>query len=194
MKTKINVLAVLACLALLSFTRAENETWTLDNVHSKLTFSVTHLMLSDVVGSFKSVNATITTSKTDFSDAVVEMNAQISTLSTDNDQRDGHIKSADFLDAEKYPDLSFKSTSFKKEKTANTYTVTGNLTLHGVTKPVTLNVIARTGVNPQNNKTIGGFKITGTVNRKDFNVGASIPAAVVSDEISILANGEFVKN
>ena len=193
MKIKISI-ALLTLISLLSFATFETASWKLDGVHSKLNFSATHFMVSDVGGSFKDVEATITTTKDDFSDAVAEMTAKVNSLSSGHDERDSHLKSEGFLDAAKYPLITFKSTSFKKSKEANTYAVTGNLSLHGVTKPVVLTVIGKTGLNPMTNKTIGGFKISGTLNRSDFNIGSSVPSAVVGEEISILATCEFIKN
>jgi polyisoprenoid-binding protein YceI len=150
-------------------------------------------MVSDTEGSFKKFDATIKATKEDFSDAVVELTADANSISTDNDQRDSHIKNADFLDVEKYPTVSFKSTSFKKVSDKK-YKVKGNLTLHGVTKAVELDATANTGVNPMNKKTIAGFKVAGTIKRSDFGIGAKYPGAVLSDEIALSANAEFVKN
>ena len=122
------------------------------------------------------------------------MTAGVSSVNTDNDMRDGYLKSADFFDAVKYPSIEFKSTSFKPTKTAGTYEVKGNLTMHGITKAVILSAIAKTGINPQNQKTIAGFKISGKINRKDFGLGSSMPSAVVGEDVEIFANAEFIKN
>lgn len=191
---KLTLLSLSAISAiLLSFTAIEASTWTLDKSHAKLGFSITHLMVSDVEGSFRSFESKITSTKADFSDAVVELTADANSIDTDNDKRDEHIKNADFLETSKFSTLTFKSTSFKKVS-GNNYKVKGNLTLHGVTKPVELSAVAKTGVNPMNKKTIAGFKITGTIKRSDFGIGAKYPAAVLSDEITLNANAEFVKN
>jgi polyisoprenoid-binding protein YceI len=184
--------AATLAVALLSFKFADSV-WNLDKAHAKLGFSITHLMVSDTEGSFKKFDATIKATKEDFSDAVVELTADANSISTDNDQRDSHIKNADFLDVEKYPTVSFKSTSFKKVSDKK-YKVKGNLTLHGVTKAVELDATANTGVNPMNKKTIAGFKVAGTIKRSDFGIGAKYPGAVLSDEIALSANAEFVKN
>ncbi|MEO5571654.1 MAG: YceI family protein [Bacteroidia bacterium] len=141
----------------------------------------------------KSVTAIVTSSRPDFTDAVAEMTAQVNSVSTDNDQRDEHLQKADFFDAANFPAITFKSVSFKKAATPGNYTVKGNLTMHGITKPVTLNAFARTGVNPMNNKVTTGFKITGEINRKDYGVGASTPSAIVSETVQLTANAEFVK-
>jgi len=190
---KLSLLAVVAVSAVLfSFKAIAPSTWTVDKNHSKLAFTITHMGISDVEGSFKSFDATITAQGEDFSNAVIDFTADASSLSTDNDARDKHVKSDAFLDVAKYPTLTFKSTSFKKTG-ANAYTIVGNLTLHGVTKPVTLSAVVRTGVG-MNKKPVAGFKITGSLNRKDFGIGTGFGNAMLSDDIAIAANGEFGQN
>lgn len=179
---------------LVSFTVVTSTIWTYDNNHAKVGFSVTHLMISDVEGSFKKATATLTTTREDFTDAVVEFSAEAGSINTDNEMRDNDLKGGKFFDVAQFTSLTFKSTSFKKAKEANTYTVVGNLTMHGITKPVTLSAIARTGTNPMSKKTVAGFKITGKLNRLDFGIGSNIPEAIVSNEVLIDANAEFIKN
>jgi polyisoprenoid-binding protein YceI len=192
---KLTLFATVAISAILfAFTVVTSTTWTYDKNHAKVGFTVTHMMISDVEGYFKKADVTLTTTKEDFTDAVVEMTAEAASINTDNEKRDGHLQSADFFDAAQFPTLTFKSTSFKKTKTANTYVVKGNLTMHGVTKPVTLSALAKTGTHPMNKKSIVGFKITGQLKRSDFGIGGSTPTAIVSDEVLIDANAEFVKN
>lgn len=193
MKKAALMVAVAFTAFLFSFKTVEPTTWTVDKVHSKLTFSITHMMVSDVEGAFKIFDAKITATKEDFSDASIDFTADASSLNTENDQRDGHVKSPAFLDIAKYPTITFKSTSFKKVS-GNNYKITGNLTLHGVTKAITLDALVRTGVNPMSKKEVAGVKITGTIKRGDFGIGASFPGAVLSDEVAIAANGEFGKN
>jgi len=186
--------ALLLTVALFSFKAAAPSTWTVDTAHAKLGFTITHMMVSDVEGTFKTFTATITSEKEDFSDAVVNLSADVASVSTDNEARDNHIKTADFLDAKGFPTMTFKSTAFNKVAD-KTYKVTGNLTLKGITKVVTLDATFR-GVytNQQTKKPVAGFKITGIIKRKDFNVGASFPTAALSDEVTLNANAEFAKN
>ena len=186
-------LGVIVLFSLLSFTIVETAVWKYDNDHAKLGFSISHLTVTDVDGSFKKVEATIRSSENDFKDAIVEMTAQVNSVDTDNEKRDAHLQSADFFDAAKFPTIVFKSTSFKKTAEENTYTVTGNLTLHGVTKPVTLSARTKTAIHPVTKKTIAGFKITGKINRKDFGIAEQTPAAMLGEDVSILANAEFIK-
>ena len=171
------------------------QTWTVDKAHSKVGFTVTHLLLSEVDGNFKTFDAKITASKPDLSDAVFELTADVNSIDTDNDRRDGDLKSDKWFDVAKYPTLTFKSTSFQKVD-AKKYKLMGNMTIHGVTKPVALDVMMNgpTTMNGPGGKQVekAGLKITGTIKRADFNLG-SAPAAVVSDEVELRANGEFAK-
>jgi len=194
MKKQI-LLATIALTAIFfSFTVATNTEWANDKAHTKVGFSITHMMISDVEGSFKNVTIKLTSTKDDFSDAEVEFTANAASINTDNEKRDEHLKNSDFFDVAKFPTLTFKSTSFKKAKAANTYIVKGNLTMHGVTKPVTLTAVAKSGIHPMSKKNIAGFKITGKVLRSDFAVGTSFASAMLSDEVQIIANAEFSKN
>jgi len=177
-----------------SFTVVETAIWKYDHDHAKLGFSISHMTVTDVDGSFKNVEATIRTSKSDFSDAVVEMTAQVNSIDTDNEKRDAHLQSPDYFDAAKFPTIVFKSTSFQKAAEPNTYTVSGNLTLHGITKPVTLSAVAKSTIHPYTKKTVAGFKITGKINRKDFGIAEGTPAAMLGEEVNILANAEFIKD
>ncbi|MGY0034402.1 YceI family protein [Pedobacter sp. NJ-S-72] len=190
---KLLVLLFAASTALFAFKSAP-ATWTADKAHSKLGFVITHLLITDVEGSFKNFESTITASKDDFSDAVITLSADVNSVNTEDDKRDGHLKSADFFDAEKFPKLTFKSTSVKK-LAGNKFKVSGLLSLHGVTKPVTLDATLR-GIttNPMSKKATAGFKVTGTIKRADFALGSKYPNAMLSDEITLNANTEFVKN
>jgi polyisoprenoid-binding protein YceI len=178
---------------LLSSAVVFGQTWSLDKAHAKLGFSVKHLLVSNVEGYFKSFDAKITSSKDDFSDAIIELTADINSINTDNDQRDGHLKDPDFFDASNHSTLTFKSKSFTKVADKK-YKLAGDLTLHGVTKPVELDVTFNgTAVHPYTKKTIAGFKVNGVLKRSDFAIGNATPGAVVSDEVEISTNAEFIK-
>jgi polyisoprenoid-binding protein YceI len=194
MKKQILIATVALAAVFFSFTVVTNTEWTNDKAHTKVGFSVTHLMISDVEGSFKNVTIKLTSTNADFTDAMVEFSAEAGSINTDNEMRDNDLKSAKFFDVAQFPTVTFKSTSFKKTNEANTYIVKGNLTMHGITKPATLTAIARTGVHPMSKKDVAGFKISGTVRRSDFGIGTGMPTAVVSDEVQIDANAEFSKN
>lgn len=182
-------------VALASFSTYAQTTWAMDKAHSKLGFTVTHLALTEVDGNFKTFDAKVTANKPDLSDASFELTADVNSINTDNERRDGHLKSPDFFDAATYPTLTFKSKSFQKVD-AKKYKLVGDLTMHGVTKPVTLDVVMNGPVtmeNPRGKQEKVGFKIAGTLKRADFNLGAKTPNAVVGDEVEIKANGEFAK-
>ena len=170
-----------------------NTTWTNDDPHSQLGFTVTHMGISDVSGTFNDFDVTVQSSKPDFSDAVFELKAKTASIDTRVDARNKHLKSADFFDAEKYPEIYFKSTGIKANG-KNKYKLSGDLTMHGITKPVTMDLEYRGTVeNAMNKKTTAGFRLTGVVKRSDFNIGGSFPEAAISDEVRIKADGEFVK-
>ena len=176
-----------------SILTAFGQGWTIDKAHSRLGFGVTHLLVSDVEGKIKNFDVTINSSKDDFTDAVIELSADISSINTDNDYRDKDLKGPGFFDSAKFPTLGFKSTSFTKVDAKN-YKLKGNLTIRGVTKPVELSVVFNgTSQNPMNKKTVAGFRIKGTIKRKDFGVGPDFSTAVVSDEVEIDASLELDK-
>jgi polyisoprenoid-binding protein YceI len=170
------------------------STWNVDKAHSHVTFTITHLAVSDVDGTFKDFDASIVAAKPDFSDAKFSFTAKTASVNTDNERRDGHLKTAEFFDVEKYPTLlSFTSTGIKAAGT-NKYKVSGNLTLHGVTKPIVLDVVYRgTITNPMTKGPDAGFKITGTIKRSDFGFGSKYGAPMLSDEVELSASGEFLK-
>ena len=183
----------LTLLALFVFASANTfaQTWTVDKAHAKLGFTLTHLMMSEVDGTFKSFDASIKASKEDFSDATFELSADLKALTTNNEMRDGHLQKPDMFDTEKFPTMTFKSTSLTSTG-GNKYKMAGNLTIKGVTKPVTLDLtLLGKGKNRQG-KDLVGFKATGIVKRTDFGVGG-MPNAVVSEDIELRASGEFAK-
>ena len=186
-------ISTLLTLALFATAASAQSTWTVDKAHSHVKFTITHLAVSDVDGTFKDFDASIVAAKPDFSDAKYTFSAKTASVDTENEKRDGHLKSADFFDVEKFPTLSFVSTSVKAAGT-NKYKVTGNLTLHGVTKVVTLDAAYRgTITNPMTKTPDAGFKITGTIKRSDFGFGSKYGSPMLSDEVELVASGEFLK-
>jgi polyisoprenoid-binding protein YceI len=184
---------LLIAAALFSTATFAQGTWNVDKAHSHLTFTITHLAVSDVDGTFRDFDATIVTTKPDFSDAKVSFTAKTASVNTGADQRDAHLKSGDFFDVAKYPTLSFASTSIKPAG-SNHYTVNGNLTLGAVTKPVTFDLWYRgTITNPMTKAPDAGFQVTGTVKRSDFNFGSKFGSPMLGDEVAFKASGEFGK-
>ncbi len=141
-------------------------TWKADKAHSNVSFSVSHMVISEVTGMFRDFDVTVVASKDDFSDAQIEATIKTAGIFTDNDYRDKHLRSDDFFNAEKYPDIKFKST--KIEKTANgIYNITGDLTIRDVTKPVVLET-KYNGQMKLGENTKAGFKATTTIDRFVF--------------------------
>lgn len=183
----------LLIIVLFSTTLFAQTTWKSDPMHSKLTFSTVHLGISDVAGLFKTFDVTITAEQPDFSDAAFNLTTDIASIDTEVDMRDDHLRSADFFDVANHPTMTFKSTQIKKAG-KNRYKLTGDLTLHGVTKPVTMDLWYRGTIeNPQSKKPTAGFQLTGTLKRSDFGIGPKFPAPMISNEVTIRADGEFVK-
>lgn len=183
---KLTVLFAMLLLATGVFAQA--TVYKVDKSHSKLGFAISHMMISEVEGQFNAFDATITSSKEDFSDAVVELTADVNSINTNSEGRDKHLKSPDFFDAATYPTITFKSTSFTKTGD-KTYKVKGDLTMHGVTKSVELDATLTGTAAGRDGKKIVAFKTTGTFNRIDWGVGKSGPGA--GDEVTLSAKAEF---
>ena len=169
--------------------------WSIDKGHTKFTFIAEHHGLSEVDGYFKKFDGKITSTKDDLSDAVFEITIESASLNTDLDIRDNHLKSEDMFNVEKFPTISFKSTSFSKIG-GNKYKMAGNMTIKGVTKPITLDVTMNGPMahpNPQNKTPQLGVKATTTIKRSDFGIGGKMATIMVGDEIAIRATGEFQK-
>lgn len=172
------------------------STFKIDAAHSEITFKVKHLMITNVTGSFTKFDASMESATADFSDAKIWFEADTNSISTNNEQRDAHLKSDDFFSAEKFPTLSFKSTSFiHKEDSA--YVLTGDLTIRGITKSVAFAVeYGGTATDPYG-QVKSGFEISGKINRKDFDLTwAAITEAggvVVSDEVKLLLSVQMIK-
>lgn len=168
--------------------------WHADPNHSKLSFGITHFGISTVTGNFDKFTVTATTQSADFSDAVFDVSAETASIDTDVDARDKHLRSADFFDVVKYPKMTFKSSSIKKTGT-DKYQLVGILTLHGVSKSVTLDLWYRgTLVNPGSQATTAGVQVTGTIKRSDFKLGTGFPEPMLSDDVMITANCEFIRS
>lgn len=188
---KKGLLAVVLLVATSVF--AATTLWTNDKAHSQLQFTVTHLGISDVSGMFEDFDVKIQTTKEDFSDAVFEFNAKVASLNTRVEARNNHLKSADFFDAEKYPEITYKSTAIEKVADKH-FKLTGDLTMHGITKPVTMDLFHRgSTINAQDNSEIVGFQLTGELKRSDFEIGGDFPEGMISDLVRIKADGEFIK-
>ena len=179
-----------AAVLLFATTIFAQKTYTLDKYHSRVGFSATHFGISHVEGNFKTIDATLQASKADLSDAVITFSADVNSINTDVEYRDNDLKSAGYFDAAKFPTLSFKSTSFKKVSGKN-YKLAGNITIHGITKPVVFNVIYNGTAVTAMKKPTAGFTITGKIKRTDFGVGGSPLTSGIGDVIELRSNVEF---
>lgn len=193
---RISTLMIVAGLAAQVPSQAQT-TWMIDNSHSQVMFTVSHLVISEVTGSFKGFTGSITAAKPDFTDANIEFNVDVNTVNTDNEMRDNHLKGDDFFNAGKYPKMTFKGTGLKKVS-GNKYTLSGQLTIRDVTKPVTLDVTYFGTTNDPWGNTKAGFKIKGKINRFDYNLKwntlTEAGGAVVGEEVEIVCNLELAKS
>ena len=169
--------------------------WTVDKEHSKLAFVVTHHGISEVDGYFKKFEAKVIANKEDLSDAVFEITVATTSIFTDHEERDNELKSESMFNVEKFPLMTFKSTSLEKAE-GNKFVMTGNLTIKDITKQINLNVLI-TGPtahpNPNNKSQQFGIKAEGVVKRSDFGIGRKLTSAFVSDEVQIRATAGFEK-
>ena len=173
------VLALAAPLAL-----AQTSTWISDPPHSEVDFSITHLAISNVHGRFGHVAATIVMNDADVTKSTVTASIDVTGVDTGEDKRNGHLKSADFFDVATYPTATFASTGVTKS--GDTLTISGNLTLHGVTKPVVLTAEGPRGpVAGMDHKQHAGFSASTTIHRSDFGIGPKFPAAMVGDDVKL---------
>jgi polyisoprenoid-binding protein YceI len=165
--------------------------WTLDKGHSRIGFTVTHHMISEVDGYFKEYDGKMTAKKEDYSDAVFELTVQTASLNTENQMRDGHLKSPDIFDVEKYPTMDFKSKSFT-QIAGNRYKMAGDLTIKGVTQPISMDVtMVGPGKNERAKRFEIGVKALGKLSRLAYGVGVKLDTFSVSDEVELRILGEF---
>jgi polyisoprenoid-binding protein YceI len=184
--------ALIIILSLFGIYSYSQKDYAFDRSHARLSFSAVHFGISNVEGNFKNFDVMLKAGKDDFTDAEIEVTADISSINTENDMRDNDLKNESWFNAEKFPKLTFKSTAFKKLNDKK-YVLEGNITMKGTTKPIKLDVIYNGRVqNPYSKKYMYGFTITGKLNRTDFKVGTSTLANVVGEQIEIKSNVEFV--
>jgi polyisoprenoid-binding protein YceI len=184
------VTGILALAAPVAF--AQTSTWTSDPAHSEVDFSISHLTVSNVHGRFGHVTASIAYDEADVTKSTVNAPLDVSGVDTGEEARNNHLKSADFFDVTTNPTATFTSTSVTKSDTG--LTINGNLTLHGVTKPVVLHAEGPRGPAPgMDHKPHAGFSATTTVKRTDFGIGAKFPATVVGEEVKLDIELEIVK-
>lgn len=190
MMRKIITLFVLGLIAQAGFAQS---TWKIDQAHSKIGFTVTHMVVSEVEGNFKQFEGAVTTKSDDFDGADVDFTAQVVSVDTDNERRDGHLKSDDFFSAEKFPTITFKGNLVKQ---GSKYQLKGKLTLRDVTKDVAFDVTYGGSVNTGRGMK-AGFKLEGSINRQDYGLKWANKLEsgefVVSDDVQIVCKLELNK-
>jgi polyisoprenoid-binding protein YceI len=170
--------------------------WALDPAHSEIQFKIKHMMISTITGEFTKFDASLEAEDHDFTQSKATFTADVDSINTKNEQRDGHLKSPDFFDAPGNPQITFESEKLEK-KDGEHYQLSGNLTIKGVSKPIVLEAV-HSGVitDPYGNQRTG-FEVSGKINRKDFGLTwhqlTEAGGLVVGDEVRLSANVEFVK-
>jgi polyisoprenoid-binding protein YceI len=198
MKKTLTTLVAVAALAFNA--NAQTTNWNVDAAHSKLGFAVTHMMVSETEGKFKVYEGKVSSPKADadFTDAKIEFSVDAASINTDDEKRDGHLKSADFFDVATYPKITFVSKSMKPGKIKGTYVLIGDLTMHGVTKTITLTAIgaSKIVIDPYKMERYA-FKVTGVINRVDFglkyNAALEAGGVALSEEVRLDINVEITK-
>ncbi len=188
-------LAVLVLLVSVSFAQAQN--WTCDASHSNVLFTVDHLVISEVQGYFRVFDGKMTSTKDDLTDANIEFSIDASSINTDNDYRDKHLKSEDFFNSEKFPKIKFRGTSITKVSDG-VYRLTGMMTIRDISKEVTFDLRYRGETKNGYGKQVRGFKAETSINRFDYNLkwnkATEMGGAIVGKDVKIVCNIEMVKS
>lgn len=171
----------------------ESTVWALDPTHSEVGFKVKHLMISKVSGSFNVINATLHNNGNDFNDSKISFEASVNSINTGNEQRDGHLKTGDFFNAEAHPAITFEGHKYNQSNGQ----LEGTLTIKGVSKPVTLTAeFNGLGTDPWGNEK-AGFSVSGKINRNDFdltyNSALETGGVLLGEEVQLNAEVQFVK-
>lgn len=181
----------MAIALILSTASIAQTTWSIDKKHSRISFGVTHMVVSETEGNFKDFDAKVITASDDFNGADVTFSAKVASINTENDYRDGHLKSADFFNAEKFPDVTFAGKIIKE---GDKYLLKGKFTMKETTKEVIFDLKFGGTLDTGKGKK-AGFKVTGTINRQDYGVSwankMANGEAVVSDEVAITCKIEL---
>ena len=191
-----NLKFLAAILVLVSISLFSQTTWTVDKAHTKVGFSITHMVITSVEGFFKDYDAKITSKDDDFSTAGIDFTINTNSIFTDNEKRDNHLRSDDFFNAEKYPQLIFKSKLIKKVG-EDKYKLVGDFTIRDVTKEIELDVKLNGIIKDGFGNTRAGFKITGEVNRFDYNLKWSktieTGGLIAGKEVELIINLEILR-
>lgn len=189
--TKINLMLIFTA----SLTIAQTK-WNFDKAHTNIGFKVDHMVITTVSGNFQEYEGSITLESDTFENASINFTIEVASINTENKQRDNHLRSDDFFNAEKFPEMTFRSKSMKKVD-GNKYKLVGDLTIRDVTKEVTLDVVHKGTIKDPWGNTRAGFNINGAVNRFDFNLKwntlLEAGGLVVGEDITIDIDTEVIK-
>lgn len=192
----MKLLVSLFALLVLGANAFAQTNWQLDKSHSNINFSVSHMVVSETSGRFKFFDGKVVAKSDDFVDSDIEFTIDASSINTEDEKRDGHLKSPDFFDVAKHPQITFKSKSFKKIDGKN-YKLIGDLTMRGVTKEVVLDVIYNGTAKSPSGVVKAGFKVMGKINRADFglkwNKTLDNGGLLVGEEVTLVCNIELDK-
>lgn len=186
---KIMLLIIAAAISTSTFAQTS---WKADRMHSFVTFSIKHMGISFVDGNFTSFSGTLVADKEDLSDAKINFNVEVTSVNTTVEMRDKHLRSTDFFDVEKYPNMKFESTSFKKIS-GNNYELSGKLTIKDVTKDVKFAVVYGGTAKDQKGTVKAGFGATATINRLDYNINYDPTGGLLAKNVEIKLNLEFIR-
>ncbi|MGE5109033.1 MAG: YceI family protein [Sphingobacteriales bacterium] len=175
---------------------AQTTKWGYDASHAKVSFTISHFGISETEGKFTKFDGTVLSDNPDFSDAKIDFTIDVNSINTEDAKRDTHLKSPDFFDVAKYPSITFKSKSFKSVG-KNKYKLTGDFTMHGVNKEITLDVIYKGSVVDPYKNTKAGFKINGVIDRTKFGLvwNGTLAAGelLVGNDVNLDINIELIK-
>ena len=190
------VLSLIAAFFILAVGAVAQTTWLVDNVHSNVKFSVTHLIISEVEGSFNVYSGALTFENSDLENAEVDFTVDVASINTDNVMRDGHLKSDDFFNAEQFPKMTLKGIAWKKLDDKR-YELEGDLTIRDVTKRVTFAVVFGGTIKDPWGNMKAGFKATTTINRFEYglkwNALTEAGGATVGKDVGIMLNLSFLQ-
>ncbi len=180
-------------LSVLSVTTAQETKWNIDKSHSSIAFEISHFKIATVKGNFDDFSGSINAKDEDFSKANVDFTIQATSINTNQEDRDKHLRSADFFNVEQNPEITFKSTSFSK-KSDKEYSIKGDLTVNGITEPFEfIGTFKGSFLHPRFKKTIGVFEFTGSLPRLKYNIGTKYPTAALGENVKISVNVEMIK-
>ncbi len=190
------LVTTMVAILFVALTYAQTPNWGFDQSHSNVRFAVSHMVISEVEGNFSDFEGTVTSMKPDFSDAAIFFSILVSSIDTDDENRDEHLRGEDFFKVEEFPTITFQSTSMKKIK-ENKYEVTGDLKMLGVTKEVSFNAKYGGTIKDPWGNTKAGFKITGAIDRTDwglkYNSKMDTGGVMIGEDVDIVCNFELIK-